>query len=311
MMTRKYFFPVSFLFILLSLSLPKFALADIPKNVGASACIACHSNQGEAFKKNIHAKTFPAIKKIAFEESCETCHGPGSLHAAAAGDRSNAGFATIKNPNNLKGDSASSICLQCHDSDKRMFWKGSQHESRDVSCLQCHSVHHSKGEKLLVKDGESETCFQCHQLRKAQSMRSSHMPLREGKMQCTSCHNPHGTAGPKLLLQNSTNENCYSCHAEKRGPFLWDHPPVRENCMNCHEAHGSRHAKLLKVKAPRLCNQCHSESRHPGTAGNTTNSDPLLGTVASIRGTGGSRACVQCHANIHGSNHPGGVRFIR
>ncbi len=274
--------------------------------VGASACIACHSDQVEAFKKNIHATTFPAIKKISFEESCETCHGPGAKHAEAAGDKTNPGFATIKNPSNLKGENASAICLQCHDTDKRMFWKGSQHQSRNVSCLQCHSVHHSKGDKLLVKNSESETCYQCHLLRKAQSMRSSHMPLKEGKLQCSSCHNPHGSQGTKLLTSNTVNDNCYSCHAEKRGPFLWEHPPVRENCINCHEAHGSHHDKLLKVKRPRLCQQCHSESQHPSTAG--AFSDP---TLAGIRNIGGTNACTECHTQIHGSNHPAGVRLQR
>ncbi|OGR87719.1 MAG: hypothetical protein A3A86_03205 [Elusimicrobia bacterium RIFCSPLOWO2_01_FULL_60_11] len=301
-MIRKCLVPSSFFFILLSLSFPKLALANTPDKVGASACIACHSDQGEAFKKNIHSRTFPAIKKIAFEESCETCHGPGSLHMEAGGDRSKPGFATIKNPKNLKGAESAAICLQCHDNGKRMFWKGSQHESRNLACVQCHSMHSSKGPSLLVKNSESETCYQCHLQRKAQGQKSTHMPIKEGKLQCTSCHNPHGSAGPKLLAQNSTNENCYSCHAEKRGPFLWDHPPVRENCLNCHDAHGSNHDKLLKVKRPRLCQQCHNEGG-PGVHVS------VPGTPAVTYAL--ERACLKCHPMIHGSNHPQGVRFQR
>jgi hypothetical protein len=46
------------------------------------------------------------------------------------------------------------------------------------------------------------------------------------------------------------NEVCYACHAEKRGPLLWEHAPVRENCMNCHNAHGSNHDKLLVAARP-------------------------------------------------------------
>ena len=34
-----------------------------------------------------------------------------------------------------------------------------------------------------------------------------------------------------MLKEASVNDNCYKCHAEKRGPFLWEHPPVRENCQ--------------------------------------------------------------------------------
>ncbi|OGR54247.1 MAG: hypothetical protein A3I11_07200 [Elusimicrobia bacterium RIFCSPLOWO2_02_FULL_39_32] len=282
------------------------AYSSDPEKVGASTCMGCHSDQVEAFKKNTHAKTLPAVKKISFEESCETCHGPGSLHAEAAGDKTNPGFASIKNPKKLSVSESSETCLKCHENGNRAFWKGSQHESRDVSCLNCHSMHHSKTDPLMVKNNEAETCYQCHQIRKAQSLRSSHMPLRDGKMQCSSCHNPHGSAGPKLLAQNSTNENCYACHAEKRGPFLWEHAPVRENCLNCHEAHGSQHDKLLKVKRPRLCQQCHIESRHPTTAG----ADPDA-FEAGLTNIGGSRACTQCHAQIHGSNHPAGARLQR
>ena len=282
------------------------AAAAVAEKVGAAACAACHSDQVDGFKKNSHAKNLPALKKISFEESCETCHGPGSLHVGAGGDKSNPDFATIKNPKKLNAQAAAETCLQCHADQKRMFWKGSAHESRSVSCLQCHSMHHSKNEKLLAGKDELDTCFKCHQLRKAQNMRSSHMPLSEGKMVCSSCHNPHGTAGPKLLAQNSINENCYSCHAEKRGPFLWEHPPVRENCLTCHEANGSQHDKLLKVKRPRLCQQCHIESQHPTTSGAIAEN-----IDAGIRNIGGSRACVQCHSTFHGSNHPAGPRFTR
>jgi DmsE family decaheme c-type cytochrome len=148
--------------------------------------------------------------------------------------------------------------------------------------------------RQLAKATEIETCGQCHLQRRAQLMRSSHMPLREGKMTCTSCHNPHGTVAEKLLKANSINDNCYTCHAEKRGPFLWEHPPVTESCSNCHEPHGSNHEKLLKVSKPRLCQQCHVETRHP-----TRSSDPATRFVFN-------RSCTNCHSLVHGSNHPSG-----
>ena len=104
---------------------------------------------------------------------------------------------------------------------------------------------------------QPELCLQCHQMRRAQLQRSSHMPYREGKVTCTSCHNPHGSPNPSQLIQSTVNENCYSCHAERRGPFLWEHPPVMENCANCHEPHGSSNPQLLKVRMPRVCDSCH------------------------------------------------------
>ena len=68
-----------------------------------------------------------------------------------------------------------------------------------------------------------------------------------------------------MLKQPTINDQCYSCHADKRGPYVFNHPPVEENCATCHNPHGSVHAKLLNESAPNLCQDCHDWSRHPGT----------------------------------------------
>ena len=93
--------------------------------------------------------------------------------------------------------------------------------------------------------------------------KNSHHPIREGKITCADCHNPHGTQTAKMIRGASVNEQCYTCHTEKRGPFLWEHAPVRESCLNCHTPHGSNHLKLQKTSVPYLCQQCHSNTRHP------------------------------------------------
>ena len=131
------------------------------------------------------------------------------------------------------------------------------------------------------------------------------MPLREGKMDCASCHNPHGSTNVRMLkVGNWVNETCVSCHAEKRGPFLWDHAPVREACNTCHDPHGSNNDRLLVAKLPMLCQRCHIGTRHPSTIydGNqlAAKSNRLIG-----------RGCVNCHAQIHGSNSPAGNAFLR
>ncbi len=269
--------------------------------VGAETCMGCHADK-EKFKENIHAKAFPKAKGVEFAQSCETCHGPGSLHAGAGGDKSNQDYFTIKSPKRQTAYELSKTCLECHRGGNRVNWDSSAHSSRDVSCVSCHSMHNAKsehGKGLMIAKTEMEGCFKCHNTKKAQFQRSSHMPLHEGKMTCSDCHNPHGGKGPTLLKQLTVNDNCLSCHAEKKGPFLWEHAPVRENCLNCHTAHGSQHDRLLKAKRPRLCNECHNEANHP-----TTGLHP-----DSIRIAG--RACTECHPQIHGSNHPSGVRFQR
>jgi len=255
--------------------------------VGMETCASCHEDAVKAFKLTAHAKG---------EQSCETCHGPGKAHVDAEGDKTK-----IRNPKSLAAADSSAICQECHNKAGQKHWTGSTHDSRGVSCTTCHNPH-PKGapvKALLAKPSQLALCTGCHLQKKGQLMRSSHMPLREGKMECTSCHNAHGTPNDKMLLQTSVNQNCYSCHAEKRGPFLWEHAPVRENCINCHDAHGTMADKMLKVKQPLLCQQCHQTSSHPGPA------YPAQSRYAF------NQACLQCHPAIHGSTHPSGNRFFR
>ena len=150
-------------------------------------------------------------------------------------------------------------------------------------------------------------------------MRTSHHPVREGKMSCASCHNPHDGAQPKMLQADSVNELCYKCHAEKRGPFLFEHAPVREDCVSCHEPHGSNHKRLLVQKLPNLCWNCHlTGSGHFGSGDNL--STELGARVAPAGAPSGyptansrfvEKACKNCHANLHGSNSPSGAYFVR
>jgi DmsE family decaheme c-type cytochrome len=190
------------------------------------------------------------------------------------------------------------ICLGCHDRGQRTYWHASVHQERALACADCHTVMHNVSARGQLKTRfEPETCFQCHQDRRAQMFRPAHMPMREGKVVCSDCHNPHGTATEALLWENSVNDNCYKCHAEKRGPFLFEHAPVRENCLACHSAHGSINQYSLKISPPRLCFECH-------TMGHGTTAGP--GSRFAM-----SRACTNCHSLIHGSNAPNGAAFQR
>ena len=191
------------------------------------------------------------------------------------------------------------ICLACHERGGQTYWSGSVHEARNVACSECHTVMRQVSLKAALKTKtEMETCFQCHKDRRAQIFRSSHMPVREGKVTCSNCHNPHGSVTEALVKENSTNDNCYKCHAEKRGPFLFEHAPVRENCLSCHDPHGSTTEYMLKVSRPRLCAECH------GFGHGAVFSGPRA--VESF-----GRSCQNCHTAIHGSNSPSGALLQR
>jgi DmsE family decaheme c-type cytochrome len=278
--------------------------APVAEFVGAEACAACHSDVVESFKGARHGKMLPKHKGIEFEKSCEACHGPGSLHAGAAGDKSDPGFKTIKLFKKLDTAAISNACMACHKDADRTHWSGSSHDRANVSCLSCHSLHNAKGHGDLVAKNTSETCYVCHKDVKAQMRRSAHMPVEEGKMDCNSCHSPHGTSTPKLLNASNTNQLCFQCHQDKRGPHLWEHQPVRENCLNCHHPHGSHHEKMLTAKRAYLCQRCHTGAQHPGTIYDTTSIGQFNNKIAG-------QTCQECHSNIHGSNHPSGKMFTR
>ena len=291
-------------------------------------CQQCHRLVVQTFALDAHGKSAKFLRDSRGAK-CEACHGDSDKHAETS-TKTKSAPGTV-NPANLAKAEANESCLQCHSRDRTHFeWRGGQHDRSDMSCLSCHSVHHTKllqtmsasltnrsdtevaeilstrlPERMLARPTIEETCLTCHtEQRKALFQRSTHLfrtELRNMKVGCTSCHNPHGGEGGKMLVNHSVNTVCYTCHAEKRGPFLWDHPPVRENCLNCHSPHGSSNPKLLTARVHLLCQQCHIHMlpRHSTTAGK-----PL--DIWSI-----NRGCLNCHAQVHGSNHPGGRTLTR
>jgi DmsE family decaheme c-type cytochrome len=276
-------------------------------SVAPETCRRCHAEYYETWAGSTHAQVSGRLFKSPEKQGCESCHGSGVEHVQSG----NRGL--IRRFTGMPAEVVESACLQCHERGKRLYWRGSAHETRNITCTNCHTLH-KKAEtpqhlsrflekpletRLLARQTAMEVCFQCHLLQKAQMQRSSHMPLREGKITCVDCHNPHGTATPKLLIENSVNDLCYRCHAEKRGPFLWEHPPAAENCLNCHAPHGSINEKLLTVRTPRLCQRCHMRGGHSTLPQSATNR--LIYNLV----------CTNCHSQIHGSNHPSGARLQR
>ena len=264
--------------------------------VGEKVCATCHAGHAESFGKTLMGrigKTQPG------KFACENCHGAGSQHVKLGGGRGVGGIISFRADDLSRSvQDNNAICLACHEKGDRTYWSGSTHEVRNVACTNCHTIMRSVSQKFQLKTVyEPETCFQCHKDRRAQMARSSHMPLREGKMVCSDCHQPHGTANEALLRTATINETCYKCHAEKRGPFLFEHTPVRENCLNCHDAHGSINEFMLKVSRPRLCTECHGFGHSPNSG---PNSYQIMG-----------RACNNCHTQVHGTNSPSGALLHR
>ena len=269
---------------------------------GSDTCELCHEPQVLALKTTAHGNAANPRSPMA-THGCESCHGPGQAHVD---DEKNGHMRKISE---MKPAEISETCMSCHNRGTHAGWTGSAHETRNLSCTTCHSVHSPKSQKFqLVASTATGVCATCHRLQVAKTERAvAHMPVREGKMECATCHNPHGSVSnvKALKVGSSVVESCTSCHTEMRGPMLWEHAPVKENCATCHDPHGSSNDRMLAVRMPMLCQRCHVASRHPATiydnAAITTNkSNRMFG-----------RSCVNCHSNIHGSNHPSGQFYMR
>jgi DmsE family decaheme c-type cytochrome len=228
--------------------------------------------------------------------NCTTCHDPHG---------------------NLKEYSRKELCLDCHRrSSPTMAWHSSIHERYGVACTDCHNPHpnshvyqfvninHEQVERpkrLPMSVQQPEACYKCHPRIFALNQLPAHHPVKEGKMVCSDCHDPHGQLERNLKAE-TVNLLCYKCHAEKQGPFAYPHPPVDENCAICHEPHGTVASNLLRQPPVFLCLRCHTghfkTNRHPAGL-----SVANINTNTSIRQALYTN-CVQCHAQIHGTDVP-------
>lgn len=282
--------------------LHSFTLASVFLMGLASAqplpCATCHPREAQSLQAGPHAPN---------QSDCGACHGQTQEHAQKMG-----GVPVQQRfGKDVPTAQRDGPCLQCHqDARALMHWDTGAHKKADVACVSCHSVHKEQSKTLdpsisawvnTTRRPQYEACVGCHQPIRAQINKVSHHPLVEGKLACTDCHNPHGSLSPNLLKEDTPSTLCLSCHAEKRGPFVWPHPPVEENCLACHSPHGSNHAKLLSEKLPNLCQDCHDGVRHPGNYyGANQGFAPGAQSTRFV-----ARACVNCHQAVHGSNAPG------
>lgn len=282
-------------------------------------CLACHKAQAGIMETKHGVKGDPG-SPVGSGQACSACHGVNQNHISNPAENPHpVRFGKGK----AQADQQTRACMSCHAGNRHLaFWESGRHGRNDVRCNDCHAVHAKppRGSAIAIakKDPtvsplvltdrqlEYETCISCHKQTRVQINKPSHHPIVEGKVTCSSCHNPHGAEGHAMVKQETVQAQCWSCHADKRGPFLFQHPAVEENCLSCHSPHGSSHTKLLNEKVPNLCQDCHDWSRHPGTA--YSGDQGFIRVPGSTAKTANTRfvarSCLNCHNAIHGSNAP-------
>jgi len=273
---------------------------------GSEKCAACHDTVSKTFEKNPHHVLETNKQRGWTGMACESCHGPGAKHSDSADPKD------ILNPKNLGAEKQNTLCLTCHrDQQTRVGRISSGHAKDGPGCLSCHSMHGEDKRPLMpVRAADiNAQCASCHQSVWAQFQRPYRHRLPEGAMSCVGCHNPHGEHAPleTQRLAFANEPGCLSCHSEFRGPFTFEHAPVRlEGCQACHQPHGSANPKMLTRHEVRIvCLECHANlPMQTGPASGLVTAQKQIGGVPPSFHNLNSpvfQNCTVCHMKIHGS----------
>ena len=281
--------------------------------VGSEACKDCHESQFTAFLHTPHSRLSTSNSWKGKTTGCESCHGPGKAHLEEGDPKKIISFKT------KSSKETSETCLGCHaGKEEHNNFRRGEHWRNDVGCTDCHTSHSAVSQggnpgsntfvseavrrnrdlvaANMLRGSEPQLCISCHSETKAQFSRPFHHKVLEGLMKCSDCHNPHGGFELKQArLSTGADAGCLKCHADKQGPFVFEHAPLKiEGCSSCHTPHGSANEKLLtRSRARQLCLECHSNAHEIGAP-----DTPNFHNQATLR----YQNCTTCHVKIHGSH---------
>jgi hydrogenase expression/formation protein HypE len=277
-----------------------------PQNgyVGSDTCLLCHDGMETTLKGTAHAQKLNPRSPEA-TQGCESCHGPGQQHVDDDAKVHIRKFAKVS-PEETNG-----TCLTCHNRGAHAGWEGSTHERRNLSCTTCHSVHSPKSPAhQLVKATQTQLCATCHRTASGQdrARRGAYARARR-KMFVHVLSQPAlapVTNVKALKTEAPSGELCTTCHyrdawtdavgarasqgrAARRATTRMDRRTIE--CWSC--------------RMPMLCQRC---PRRDAPSSSIYDKDEI--TVNKSNRMFG-RSCVNCHSNVHGSNHPSGQFFMR
>ena len=248
-------------------------------------CIDCHDEMRSILSGTAHTISESQKNGGIY---CINCHPGWENHLNDPSSEN------ITNPSKVDPYKEFDICNKCHFGNSEIdFAHAGKHFQEGVNCSGCHTINTKNDRPEQLKKGSiNATCNQCHSLEMASFSSISSHPIKSGGITCVDCHN-YFSAVNNRSTTDSENRTCYRCHSEKEGPFIFEHDATRYygledgGCLNCHKAHGSPFQYLLKEPDIQMCQQCHIVPEH----------------LTAHNGEFAGRDCLDCHIDIHGSNH--------
>jgi len=273
---------------------------------GDPLCTGCHPRYGSR-SDGLHGAGFP-------NAGCGACH------------RAHGGFgkALLRGPKD-------SVCLRCHDADRKNRPGGHPATTRKQGtnppeafpgCTACHPVHRG----TVGKDVAESRCTACHEPETGISTpgASGHRP----GVACLSCHSFHARSGEggKGLQSSDMNPSvlCGKCHGEvvaktpEEGKRRGTHPVETDRtknplCFRCHRIHkAAPGTPLLASDKAYFCLDCHEEQNTIREVRGILLAHPIFERVAEGRlaeaakrhrlvlGPAGEIVCGTCHS-VHRS----------
>jgi DmsE family decaheme c-type cytochrome len=163
---------------------------------GAESCLRCHS--GEKMRAvaasphmDLNIQGTPATA-----HSCESCHGPGSIHISRA--HGGKGFPLLtrfdRRSSQSPRDEQLHACLSCHadesKGEKQIVFLSSAHDRTNINCSTCHVVH-TESDPISSKENQDRTCGRCHRKDIRNHPRFEEKSIDFDALSCSTCHDVH------------------------------------------------------------------------------------------------------------------------
>lgn len=169
---------------------------------GAQACLSCHSGEKmRAIVASVHGNAENPDTPAA-AQSCESCHGPGSIHVSRAhGGRGFPPLTTFGRGKEVSSrEEQIHACMACHVNDLAgagsIDFFGSVHDKPTINCSTCHTVH-SIIDPLKDREQQFSACRRCHRKQIEAHPRFADKSINFDALSCSSCHDVHWAADLK------------------------------------------------------------------------------------------------------------------